>query len=275
MTGTFENETTPTDISLRESPLRELSESSPNKDVMKMMFEKIAHLQEEVARNKAANAAREAPAEERRPPPFFPSLNSPLPNHFPTRSVITTMPFTPIDGHIGALNHTLPPLNTNQFPETAHSIPSYPTPQNTNPSITVQPSVISLPTNKSTPIPRTRPAVSFHTPVTTGTFSPDQEIDHYEEMEKSWKAEQKKQEERIEQKMTAMLERSMRSTLTGTGLSYDDLCMYPNLDLPKGFKVPRFEVFNGTGNPKAHRRAYCDQLVAVRDNQALIMRLFC
>ncbi|XP_059281350.1 uncharacterized protein LOC132035048 [Lycium ferocissimum] len=93
-------------------------------------------------------------------------------------------------------------------------------------------------------------------------------------MKKAWKAEQEKQEERLERKMTAMLERSMRTTLTGTGLSYDDLCMHPNLDLPEGFKVPRFELFNGTGNPKAHLRAYCDQLVGVRDNQALIMRLF-
>ncbi|XP_060202632.1 uncharacterized protein LOC132631049 [Lycium barbarum] len=93
-------------------------------------------------------------------------------------------------------------------------------------------------------------------------------------MEKAWKAEQGKHEERFEGKMTAILERSMRTTLTDTGLSYDDLCMHPNLNLPKGFKVPRFELFNGTGNPKAHLRAYNDQLVGVRDNQTVIMRLF-
>ncbi|XP_060182483.1 uncharacterized protein LOC132612177 [Lycium barbarum] len=74
--------------------------------------------------------------------------------------------------------------------------------------------------------------------------------------------------------MTTMLERSMRTILTGTGLSYDDLCMHPNSNLPEGLTVPRFELFNGTGNPKEHLRAYCDQLVGVRDNQALIMRLF-
>ncbi|XP_060182998.1 uncharacterized protein LOC132612947 [Lycium barbarum] len=93
-------------------------------------------------------------------------------------------------------------------------------------------------------------------------------------MKMMWMAEQEKQEERLKRKMTAMLERSMNTTLTGTGMSYDDLCMHPNLDLPEGFKVPCFELFNGTGNPKAHLRAYCDQLVGVRDNQALIMRLF-
>ncbi|XP_059288227.1 uncharacterized protein LOC132041533 [Lycium ferocissimum] len=181
------------------------------------------------------------------------------------------MPFTLTDGHIGASSHTPPPFNTNQIPGTAHSIPSYPTPQNTHYGISIQPSITPLPNDKNTPITRIRPVASFHTPVTPGTFSPDREIDHYEEMEKAWKAEQEKKEERLERKTTAILERCMRTTLTSTGLSYDDLCMHPNLDLPEGFKVPRLELFNGTGNPKPHLRAYCDQLVGVRDNQALIM----
>ncbi|XP_060208626.1 uncharacterized protein LOC132636010 isoform X2 [Lycium barbarum] len=121
MIGTFEHETTSTDIALRESPLRELPESSPTEDIMKMMFEKIAHLQEEVARNKAANATRVTPAEERRPPPFFPSLNSQLLDHFPTQSTVTTIPFTQIDEHIDASHHTPLPLNTTQIPITAHT----------------------------------------------------------------------------------------------------------------------------------------------------------
>ena len=58
------------------------------------------------------------------------------------------------------------------------------------------------------------------------------------------------------------------------GLSYKDLCIHPNLDLPKGFKVPKFVTFNGTGNPLAHLKVYCDQLVGVGKNEALLMRLF-
>jgi len=41
-------------------------------------------------------------------------------------------------------------------------------------------------------------------------------------------------------------------------LSYEDLCIHSNLDLPKGFKVPKFDVFRGIGNPLALLRAYCD-----------------
>ncbi|XP_059288760.1 uncharacterized protein LOC132042158 [Lycium ferocissimum] len=32
------------------------------------------------------------------------------------------------------------------------------------------------------------------------------------------------------------------------------------MDLPEGFKVPKFKMFNGTENPKAYLRSYCNQL---------------
>ncbi|XP_060190575.1 uncharacterized protein LOC132619805 [Lycium barbarum] len=50
--------------------------------------------------------------------------------------------------------------------------------------------------------------------------------------------------------------------------------MHPDLDLPEGFKIPKFEMFNGPGNPKAHLRSYYDQLVGLKKNEPLIMRLF-
>jgi len=36
------------------------------------------------------------------------------------------------------------------------------------------------------------------------------------------------------------------------GLSYEDLCMHPDVELPEGYKLPKFEMFNGIGDPKAH-----------------------
>ncbi|XP_059285137.1 uncharacterized protein LOC132038491 [Lycium ferocissimum] len=86
--------------------------------------------------------------------------------------------------------------------------------------------------------------------------------------------EQDKREKDMERKMEELLEKSNRVIRNPTSLSYDDLCMHPNLDLPKGFKIPKFEIFNGTGNPKAHLRSYCDQLVGIKKNEPLIMRLF-
>ncbi|XP_060177935.1 uncharacterized protein LOC132607876 [Lycium barbarum] len=74
--------------------------------------------------------------------------------------------------------------------------------------------------------------------------------------------------------MEELLEKSNRSARKATGLRYDDLCMHPDLDLPEGFKIPKFEIFNGTWNPKARLRSYCDQLVGVKKNEPLIMRIF-
>ena len=59
-----------------------------------------------------------------------------------------------------------------------------------------------------------------------------------------------------------------------TGLSYAELCIHLDLNLLEGFKIPKFDTFGGVGNPKAHLRAYCDQLVEVGKDEALLMRLF-
>ena len=58
------------------------------------------------------------------------------------------------------------------------------------------------------------------------------------------------------------------------GLSYEDLCIHPDLDLPEGFKIPKFDTFGGVGNPMAHLRAFCDQLVGVGRDEALLICLF-
>ena len=58
------------------------------------------------------------------------------------------------------------------------------------------------------------------------------------------------------------------------GLNYDDLCINLDLDLPEVFKVPKFDTFKEVGNSMAHLRAYCDHLVRVGRDEALLMRLF-
>nr|XP_033514068.1 uncharacterized protein LOC117278716 [Nicotiana tomentosiformis] len=57
-------------------------------------------------------------------------------------------------------------------------------------------------------------------------------------------------------------------------LDYEDLCIHPDVDIPVGYKPPKFDIFNGTGDPHAHLRAYCDKLVRVGRNEKLSMKLF-
>ncbi|KAJ8526532.1 hypothetical protein K7X08_029009 [Anisodus acutangulus] len=57
-------------------------------------------------------------------------------------------------------------------------------------------------------------------------------------------------------------------------LEYEDLCMHPDIELHVGYNVPKFDLFDGKGNPHAHLRSYCDKLIGVGKDQAIIMKLF-
>ncbi|KAF3679796.1 putative nitrate transporter 1.4-like [Capsicum annuum] len=71
-----------------------------------------------------------------------------------------------------------------------------------------------------------------------------------------------------QEKMTKKL-RSLElamNNLQGLGgyksVSYKDLCMFSGVNLPPGFKMPKFEKYDGHGDPVAHLRRYCNQLRA-------------
>lgn len=68
-----------------------------------------------------------------------------------------------------------------------------------------------------------------------------------------------------EKKLLAMNEEIMRVKEShGIGdnddLGYDGLCVHPGVDLPEGYKVPKFEVFNYTRKQMVHLRRCCDQI---------------
>ncbi|XP_009803593.1 uncharacterized protein [Nicotiana sylvestris] len=57
-------------------------------------------------------------------------------------------------------------------------------------------------------------------------------------------------------------------------LRYESLCMHPNVELPPGFKIPKFNTFNGKGYPIYHLKDYCNRLVGIGHNEAIRMKLF-
>ena len=65
----------------------------------------------------------------------------------------------------------------------------------------------------------------------------------------------------------------MNASLISLGLVMKT-CIHQNLDLPEGFKIPKFDTFGGVGDPMAHSRTYYYQLVVVGRDEALLMRLF-
>ncbi|XP_070020860.1 uncharacterized protein [Nicotiana sylvestris] len=58
------------------------------------------------------------------------------------------------------------------------------------------------------------------------------------------------------------------------GLNYEDLYIHPDEELPEGYKPPKFEMFDGIGDPKFHLRTYCDKLVGVEKDERIQMKLF-
>nr|XP_033508510.1 uncharacterized protein LOC117273450 [Nicotiana tomentosiformis] len=44
--------------------------------------------------------------------------------------------------------------------------------------------------------------------------------------------------------------------------------------MPTRYKLPKFDIFDGTGDPHAHLRAYCDKLVRAGRTEKLRMKLF-
>ena len=98
------------------------------------------------------------------------------------------------------------------------------------------------------------------------------ELDHYEEQEREWRSREEAKVDIKKEIRKAM--RELQCTPDVAGLSYAELCIHPDLNLPEGFKIPKFDTFGEVGNPMAHLRAYCNQLVGVGKDEALLMRLF-
>jgi len=68
------------------------------------------------------------------------------------------------------------------------------------------------------------------------------------------------EQEEIDRKLRS-LELTIKN-LQGLGgyksVSYKDLCMFPGIHLPLGFKMPKFEKYDGHGDPIALLRRYCN-----------------
>lgn len=85
------------------------------------------------------------------------------------------------------------------------------------------------------------------------------------------------EEQDITTRKLKSLEQAMRN-LQGIrdyrSVSYKDLCMFPDINLPPGFKMPKFEKYVGHGDPFAYLRCYCNQLKAAGGKEELLMAFF-
>jgi len=62
------------------------------------------------------------------------------------------------------------------------------------------------------------------------------------------------EQEEMARKMRSLEQslKNMQGLSSQKSVSYSDLCMFPHVHLPAGFKMPKFEKYDGHGDPIAH-----------------------
>nr|XP_018633547.1 uncharacterized protein LOC108948730 isoform X2 [Nicotiana tomentosiformis] len=67
-------------------------------------------------------------------------------------------------------------------------------------------------------------------------------------------------QEEIAQRMKSLEQRlkNMQGLAGQKCFAFKDLCMFPNVRLPLGFKTLKFEKYDGHGDPIAHLKRYCN-----------------
>ncbi|XP_070022284.1 uncharacterized protein [Nicotiana sylvestris] len=73
------------------------------------------------------------------------------------------------------------------------------------------------------------------------------------------------------------LEQSFRN-MHGLGhqvsVAYKDLCPFPNVQLPAWFKMPKFDLYEGHGDPVAHLRGFCSKMRGAGGKDELLIAYF-
>ncbi|KAM3202379.1 hypothetical protein P3L10_030003 [Capsicum annuum] len=160
------------------------------------------------------------------------------------------------------------------FQPTAGAIPGYPFSTH-NFTVSIHPEMQHIPEAHVTceiPVP---PVYAIEAPdfATSATFKVPYKADQYVGLGKNVQSSE-------EGSIVAQLEslkiafRNMQVTRGTESLDYDELYIHPDIDMPVGYKPPKFDVFDEKGDPHAHLRAYCNKLVGVESNEKLRMKLF-
>jgi len=73
------------------------------------------------------------------------------------------------------------------------------------------------------------------------------------------------------------LEQSLKN-MQGIGIqvsvAYKDLCLFLDVQLPAGFKMPKFDPYDGHGDPVAHLRGFCSNMRGAGGKDELLMAYF-
>nr|XP_027124226.1 uncharacterized protein LOC113740913 [Coffea arabica] len=162
------------------------------------------------------------------------------------------------------IEHQPPPLSHTQvtfvpffanMPKETFTYPTSIFPYTYPHNIQINPASIQMPQNYPPNMP-TDSQVSYHT--TTEPFMLDTTMQGKVEMSASSAPMDKNLLKRLD-KFDEFMRKSQGMSKPG-GLDYDELCLFSDMQLPLGFKTPKFSKYDGTGNAKTHLRQFANKL---------------
>nr|XP_016456998.1 PREDICTED: uncharacterized protein LOC107780896 [Nicotiana tabacum] len=160
---------------------------------------------------------------------------------------------------------TIPPLSQGQIPTTVDFSPQHAlgfTPYHNYPGTSSQPFHASPAKTTSYPAPSSIPI-----PIVIPHSEPPVEIE---------KPTKNVEQDEIFRKVKS-LDQSLRN-MQGIGnqvsVSYKDLCLFPDVQLPAGFMMPKFDLYDGHGDPVAHLRGYYSKMRGIGGTNELLMTYF-
>ncbi|XP_070026220.1 uncharacterized protein [Nicotiana sylvestris] len=154
----------------------------------------------------------------------------------------------------------VPPLAQSQEPPTVDSSPGFPIYQHYQVSLYSKPKI----TNTITPEP------TFKAPESYSYTS------HFDLPIDTEKTPKNPEQEEMFRKVNS-LEQSFRN-MQGLGgqvsVAYKDMCLFPYVQLPVGFKMTKFDLYDGQGDPVAHLRGFCSKMRGAGGKEELLMAYF-
>ncbi|XP_070034213.1 uncharacterized protein [Nicotiana tomentosiformis] len=208
------------------------------------------------------------------PPPSFPANYTENPAFIPPLAqaqnpiTIDLSPqhapgFTPLHHYPSTSSQTFhaPPVKTTTYPAPI-SAPVF-----------VAPSRATLHRSSSEPVFQD-PDTQYYAPEPTFKVTdPYSYTPHFEPPVETEKPSRNVEMDEIFRKMKSR-EQSLKN-IQGIGsqvsVAYKDLCLFPDVQLPAGFKMPKFDLYDGHGDPVAHLRGFCSKMRGAGGKDELLM----
>ncbi|XP_033515623.2 uncharacterized protein [Nicotiana tomentosiformis] len=68
--------------------------------------------------------------------------------------------------------------------------------------------------------------------------------------------------------------KNMQGLAGQKSIAFKDLCMFPDVHFPLGFKIPKFGKYDRHDDPISQLKRYCNQLIGAGRNEELLMAYF-